>query len=339
MTSNEAVVRRRQRGELRADEGRADEGRLAGGRRAGGEAAAVDAGFAHARAAFLWACSMDVAVRKPGNVSVASAGHDMSARQFLHSARVSAGPLFDARLSPGARLEAAARATREAVGCNTNLGILLLCAPLACAVEHQPAAGPAALRDALRAVLRRLDRNDARAAYRAIAIASPGGLGRAEEQDVAAEPSVDLRAAMALAAHRDLIARQYAEDYAQIFGLGLDAFAGSVHAPLAQRVQAVYLAWLATWPDSHIVRKYGEAQARAVCAEAQPWRERLAREPAAADGQAFADWDDSLKARGLNPGTSADLTVCTLFVGALLAPDLLHAAPPNTAAIDWNEAC
>ena len=29
-----------------------------------------------------------------------------------------------------------------------------------------------------------------------------------------------------------------------------------------------------------------------------------------------------LKARGLNPGTSADLTVCTLFVAALLAPTL-----------------
>ena len=329
MTSNEAVPRCQQSGDVAGEDGP----------RGAGAAAAAGSGFAHARGAFLWACSMDVAVRKPGNVSFASAGHDMSARQFLRSARVSVAPLFDTRLSAGARLEAAARATRAAVGCNTNLGILLLCAPLACAVERRPAADAAALREALRAVLRGLDLADARAAYRAIAIASPGGLGRAEEQDVAAEPSVDLRAAMSLAAHRDLIARQYAEDYAQVFGLGLDAFVGAARAPFAQRVQAVYLAWLATWPDSHIVRKHGEAQARAVCAEALAWRARLARAPAATDGPAFAEWDAALKARGLNPGTSADLTVCTLFVAALLEPDLLDAAPPDMPAVDWNEAC
>ena len=45
---------------------------------------------------------MDVAVRKPGNVSLCSAGHDMRARQFLDSARASAPALFDARAGVGA---------------------------------------------------------------------------------------------------------------------------------------------------------------------------------------------------------------------------------------------
>ena len=298
---------------------------------------------------------MDVSVRKPGNVSLHSAGHDMRARQFLDSARASAPAVFHASAGVGARIEAAVRATRAVAGCNTNLGILLLCAPLARAAEGlegfglieglgrlvgqgefdglgrldelEETAPPAAaqLQAALEAVLQALDLDDARAAYRAIATAHPGGLGTAPEQDVAAEPDVTLRAAMRLAADRDLIARQYANGYADVFGLGLAAFTAPTDATqmtLAQRVQRVYLAWLATHPDSHIVRKQGAAAACAVSAEAALWRDRLASDPDAAEGADFAAWDESLKARGLNPGTSADLTVCTLFVAALLTPAL-----------------
>ena len=309
-------------------------------------AAASSQPRANAQSAYLWACAMDVSVRKPGNVSLHSAGHDMRARQFLDSARASAPALFDASAGVGARVEAAVRATRAVAGCNTNLGILLLCAPLARAAEglegvgrleglegagqfeeREETAPPAAakLQAALEAVLQALDLDDARAAYRAIATAHPGGLGTAPEQDVAAEPDVDLRAAMRLAADRDLIAHQYANGFADVFGLGLAAFTApthSKHMTLAQRVQRVYLAWLATHPDSHIVRKQGAAAACAVSAEAARWRDRLASDPDAAEGADFAAWDESLKARGLNPGTSADLTVCTLFVAALLTPAL-----------------
>lgn len=294
---------------------------------------------AHAQSAYLWACAMDVAVRKPGNVSLHSAGHDMRARQFLDSARASAPALFDVRSGVGARIEAAVRATRAVAGCNTNLGILLLCAPLARAAEGLEGGGgaealegfapepfaAARLQAALEAVLQALDLDDARAAYRAIATAHPGGLGTAPEQDVAAEPGVTLRAAMRLAAERDLIARQYANGFADVFDLGLAAFTAPAHRAqmtLAQRVQRMYLAWLATYPDSHIVRKQGAAAAHAVSAEAARWRDRLASNPDAAESADFAAWDESLKARGLNPGTSADLTVCTLFVAALLTPAL-----------------
>lgn len=295
-------------------------------------------------AAYLWACSLDVAVRKPGNVSLAAPGHDMEAGQFLTSACVSAPLLFDPAPGVGERLEAAVRATRAAVGCNTNLGILLLCAPVARALETivaQPGPTSAGLQAALGGVLAALDVADARAAYRAIATANPGGLGAAPAQDVSAEPDIGLREAMRLAAHRDLIARQYANGYAEVFALGLGAFAsqpscgqsglpGAEPEALAQRVQRVYLAWLATHPDSHIARKHGAAAAQAVSAEAAAWRARLAAEPAAAAGEAFAAWDDALKGRGLNPGTSADLTVCTLFVAALLEPALVTVAADET---------
>ena len=44
-----------------------------------------------ARACFLQACWLDVAVRKPGNVSIHSAGHRMLAEQFVASARAFGG--------------------------------------------------------------------------------------------------------------------------------------------------------------------------------------------------------------------------------------------------------
>lgn len=278
--------------------------------------------FPHAMEAYRWACRMDVAVRKPGNVSLASAGHAMQAAQFLASAEASCGPLFHKDMRIGKRIEAAIVATRAVAGCNTNLGIVLLCAPLIRAAEVASGDTPASLEAALHAVLADLDVADSAAAYRAIAIANPGGLGWVEAQDVAIAPSVDLRAAMALAADRDLIARQYANGFDDLFRFGLQSFRRFDTASVALRVQQTFLSWLACFPDSHIVRKQGLAAARAVSSEAQAWRMRLAAEPSASEPAGFVGWDESLKASGLNPGTSADLTVCTLFLAALLDPKL-----------------
>jgi triphosphoribosyl-dephospho-CoA synthase len=305
----------------------------------------IDKRLAHGRAAFLWACGLDVAVRKPGNVSRASAGHGMQAAAFLASAEASAGPLFTRGMPVGARIEAAVAATRAAVGCNTNLGILLLCAPLAAALErladgpaarlgYPPRAEPAALRGALRAVLAELDIDDARAAYRAIALANPGGLGRSCEQDVAAAPTIDLRAAMALAADRDRIARQYADGYADVFDCGVDALRVErlSSAGLAAAVQSVFIRFLAAWPDTHIVRKLGPGPAQTVTREAVAWLGRFDRDPAAGESPAFVEWDEALKADGINPGTTADMTVCTLFAGALLRPEAIA----MRAAESWH---
>ncbi|AYH43972.1 triphosphoribosyl-dephospho-CoA synthase [Azoarcus sp. DN11] len=292
---------------------------------------AIDERLAHGRAAFLWACGLDVAVRKPGNVSRHSGGHGMQAQAFLASAEVSAGPLFARGAPVGERIEAAVAATRAAVGCNTNLGILLLCAPIAAALEAVASReasrciDPVALRRTLQTVLANLDIDDAHAAYRAIALANPGGLGRSDEQDVAEEPTIDLRAAMALAAGRDSIARQYANGYADVFDHGLAALCAEALTGerLAHAVQSVFLVFLGTWPDTHIVRKLGCAAAQTVTAEAAAWLDRFRCEPGAGESAGFTAWDEHLKSAGINPGTSADLTVCTLFAGALLQPDVI----------------
>ncbi len=174
-----------------------------------------------ARDAFLRACALDVAVRKPGNVSLASPGHGMTATQFIASAQAAAPALFAPQQRVGHRIEAAVTASWAAAGCNTNLGIVLLCAPIAAAVERcSPATS---LRHALEAVLADLDRDDAAAAFRAITLAQPGGLGDAPAEDVRRPPTLGLREAMALAASRDSIARQYANGFADLFEIALPA--------------------------------------------------------------------------------------------------------------------
>jgi triphosphoribosyl-dephospho-CoA synthase len=296
-----------------------------------------------ARRAFEWACALDVDTRKPGNVSAASPGHGMEAGLFRASAAAAAPALCAPGARVGARIEGAVRAATAAAGCNTNLGIVLLAAPIVTAAARwRPASGLAALRRALADVLAALDVEDARAAYRAIAHANPGGLGHAASQDVAAPPTVGLRAAMALAADRDLIAAQYAHGFPAVFEPALATFAeslagarhaGQASAPAARAAMLrAFLELLAAFPDSHIVRKHGVALAHSVMAEAAPWRERARRgEPLEAD-PALAAWDDSLKRRGLNPGTSADLAVAAALVAALAEPAL--AAPPAGTAAD-----
>lgn len=271
-----------------------------------------------AATAFVSACALDVAVRKPGNVSIASPGHGMSARDFLASASAAAAPLFAAGAPVGARIEAAVRATRAAVGCNTNLGIVLLVAPLAAALERCASpCQPPQLRASLEAVLAALDVEDARAAFRAIALANPGGLGTAAEQDVREVPTVGLRAAMRLAAHRDRIAHQYSSGYEDVFAIGLPPFFR--HEPRVAML-AAFLALLAAGPDSHIVRKQGPAVAHSVTAQARTWVDRWAADARPPDATALAEWDDRLKAAGINPGTSADLAVASAFVAAVTDP-------------------
>jgi triphosphoribosyl-dephospho-CoA synthase len=256
-------------------------------------------------AAYLEACREEIEAPKPGNVHVFAGGHDMVADDFLKSAQVSAAPLSMQGASVGERVLAAVTATRQAVGQNTNLGIILLCAPLARAAEMG-----GALRSSLDAVLEGLTLGDAEQVFRAIVLARPGGLGEVGEHDVHQPANVDLRQAMAAAAARDRIANAYVTGFADIFDVGLAACDN--HGKAWWPATAVYLAFLSRFPDSHVARKHGIAVAEAVRREAL---EVSAGAPASLDR--LLAFDASLKRRRLNPGTSADFTVATLFAAKL----------------------
>ena len=266
--------------------------------------------------AFRSACAEELAAPKPGNVGVHAAGHRMTTEDFLRSAAAAAPHLCDPAAPLGQRILGAVSATRAAVGQNTNLGIVLLCAPLAKAAQE----ADGDLRAALVRVLEQSDLADAEAVFRAIALASPGGLGEVPHHDVRWPAAVPLRVAMAEAADRDRIARQWVSGFADVLGLGMAAYTEALARWPDPRwaALAAYLRFLATFPDSHILRKHGVEEAERTRREAAPIEQRLraAREPATMLPELLA-WDAVLKQRGVNPGTSADLTVATIFAHRL----------------------
>ena len=182
------------------------------------------------------------------------------------SAAAAAGPLSAPGISVGARILGAVEATRAAVGMNTNLGILLLCGPLAAAAER----GGADLQAALADILKGLDRSDAEQVFRAISLAKPGGLGDVPRYDVREPADVGLYQAMAEAAERDALALQYVSNFHDVFVTGGEALAAARQCGLKPPwpTVAVYLAFLAAFPDSHIRRKHGLAAAREIQNEA-----------------------------------------------------------------------
>jgi triphosphoribosyl-dephospho-CoA synthase len=265
-------------------------------------------------AAFQAACRDELDAPKPGNVHVFADGHRMTAAQFIRSAEAAAGPLATPGARIGARILGAVEATVAAVGTNTNLGIILLCAPLAAAAEQQPSD----LRVAVAQLVEATDIQDAQLAFRAIALARPGGLGRVERHDVHAPARVSLRLAMAEAADRDRIARQYASAFEDVFVTGQHALTNAHAREPTWATAAVYLAFLSAFPDSHIVRKHGAAIAEDVRRLARKFHARLqAAEDSAHLLPDLLAWDRVLKDKDINPGTSADLTVATLFAGRL----------------------
>jgi triphosphoribosyl-dephospho-CoA synthase len=267
------------------------------------------------RAAQL-ACVLEASAEKPGNVTPSHDFDDTSYEDMLRSG-IALGAELDraAERSVGETVLAAVRASRDAAGANTNLGIALLLAPLA-----RAALAGGELRERLGEVLRGLTVDDARAAYEAIRMAAPGGLDEPVEHDVRDEPHVSLREAMAAAAQRDTIASEYVTDYEVTFERGLPALADALGDGLRARDATVELALrlLAAVPDTLIARKRGPEAAARVAAGA---REVLGAGGVRSAGgrAALAGFDASLRRDGnaLNPGTTADLVSAVLFVALL----------------------
>jgi triphosphoribosyl-dephospho-CoA synthase len=257
------------------------------------------------------ACILELVAPKPGNVHRRRDLPGLHLADFLASALAIAEPLDRAATDGiGAAVEGAIRATRQVVATNTNLGIVLLLAPLAAVPLNEP------LAPGVSAVLDATTLADAEAVFQAIRLAQPGGMGSVTEQDVAGEPTLPLKAVMALAADRDLIARQYANGYHEVLKEALPALEAALRSShsLETATVAAHLAVLARHPDSLIVRKAGteraeEVSRRAADVLAAGWPDR----PAAV--RMCGEFDEWLRdpRRRLNPGTTADLVTAALY--------------------------
>lgn len=269
------------------------------------------------------ACIWEATARKPGNVHRGRDFDDVTYLDFLLSAAAIAPVLATAnQRRVGATVLACVRATRRVTATNTNLGIVLLLAPLAAVPTNE------CLRTGAERVLADLDVDDARLAYEAIRLARPGGLGQSPEQDVAKPPTQSLRAVMGLAADRDLIARQYANGYREVFDEGATTLLAELErtGSLEGAIVGAQLLLLAKHPDTLIARKRGameaaEASARARCVLAAGWHE-------------LAGFDAWLRAVGhrRNPGATADVLTASLF--ALLRDGAIPLPAPFPWAAD-----
>ncbi len=259
------------------------------------------------------ACLLEVSAAKPGNITP---GHDFSDTTYADMVRsaLALGSAFASerarRRGVGELIADGVQATAHVTDANTNLGIVLLFAPLVRAAATRRA--DETLRSATERVLAQLDIEDAAAAFAAIVRARPGGLGDASEHDVRGPASVSLREAMAAAAHRDSIASEYASGYAIVFDDGLPVLANALRerASTLDAIVSLHVGLLAARPDTLIARKAGAAAASAVTADACQVR----------DGAlSLADFDATLRGDGhrLNPGTTADLVAATLLAALL----------------------
>ncbi len=273
--------------------------------------------------AFKSACIAELEALKPGNVHIFADGHGMTAQDFLRSAEAAAAPIARTEFSVGERILHAIDATYQVVGCNTNLGIVLLAAPLIQAANLEPTIP---FKERIAKVLKNLSKQDAVHAFEAIRIASPAGLGQREKYDVSEPPQCTLLQAMVEASEYDYIPKQYANGYQELF-LGLEHY-----QDLLQRWQrpawattGLYLHFLASYPDSHIVRKYGVDLAEEVKMSAVEHEAAfLACDNPKTYLPELLKWDADLKSQAINPGTSADMTVSVIILSDFLNNSLIN---------------
>lgn len=247
------------------------------------------------------ACFWEVTACKPGNVHRYCDFHDVTYLDFILSASAIAPVLETASgRGVGETIYRCIEATRELTATNTNLGIVLLLAPLAITHERAP----------LREVLHNLTIDDAAWTYKAIRLAQPGGMGKVEDQDVADEPTQTLLEVMQLAADRDGVARQYTNGFEQIFDEGVPLLVDKCQqeADLETAIISSYLHLLERHPDTLIARKRGIEEAEEVSRRAG---QLLSGEDP--DWDAFDAWLREEK-HSRNPGTTADLITASLFV-------------------------
>ena len=267
----------------------------------------------------------EVNALKPGNVSRHAAGHGMSADDFILSAELVTPILCNSQLSLGERILQGVRSTKQKAGCNTNLGMLLLFAPIIMAAEAGVEQNIAALQGRLRVVLESADQANAALIFQAISEASPGGLGQSDKYDVNFSPDCGLLTAMAAAEKRDLIAKQYVTGFSDIFttGFGCMQEFSRRWKSVEWATVACYLTFLSGFADSHIVRKFGHETAEGTRIKAIEIAGQFKKNKNPGNAESvLLEFDRELKDININPGTSADLTTASVLVYGLIEQKL-----------------
>ena len=273
---------------------------------------------------------------KPGNVHRTRNYNDMVFEDFIISGVVigttmeeaalhskSIDDLSDANL--GKYIFDAVSETDKWIANNTNLGIMMMCVPIAAAASisddfSQIQENVGRLMDATTV-------EDAVNLYDAISLADAGGMGDQEEFDVMSEKAKDeLRAnnqtmydVLKISAGWDRLALELTSKMPVSFGIGYPTFSKFIDNcddvdAINKATVLTFMTLLSEIPDTLISRKYGDEVAEEVSKKAKELLEFK-------DSDDFVDrlleFDDYLYENKYNPGTTADLTAASIFISYL----------------------
>jgi triphosphoribosyl-dephospho-CoA synthase len=250
---------------------------------------------------------------KPGNVDRERDLTDLHFEQFLAGA-VGARPGLKraTRASFGEAFETAVAGMSQQDGGNTQFGCLLLLVPLVAATVA--ADGDAPTRESVRRVCAGTDTADAVGFYRAfehvdVAVADPpAGMEPldvrrgADAVPALRERGVTMAELMADAAPHDANAREWTEGFPRTFRAADRIVADD--GPVTDRAARAFLDLLAEAPDTLVATEHGEEVAHELSVRAAEM----------GDLDAARRWAEELVDRGINPGTTADLTAAALYV-------------------------
>jgi len=213
---------------------------------------------------------------------------------------------------------------------NTNLGLVLLLTPLAAAagitLAKEGKIEMKKLRANLSSVLKSTTPEDALNVYDAILIANPGGLGGMDKLDVKNKASkkkikeerISLYEIMNLSSEWDNISREWVTDMQITFEFGyplVKKLYGRTKNMNTTTVQS-FLELLSKYPDTFVQRIHGKKIAERVSEKARA----IIKEGGmltSKGGALITKFDEELREKGINPGTTADLTASSLMLAIL----------------------
>jgi triphosphoribosyl-dephospho-CoA synthase len=266
------------------------------------------------KSAYLFSCKKDIELIKPGNVNLLSSHKDTKAQDYLDSAILSSKELFNQNYSLGKRILESVNVTRSKVNVNTNLGIILLCAPV---IQSYIDFNNLDLREGIKKTLSITSIKDTHDLCAAINISSPGGLGDSDMYDTASYPNASIKQIMNYSQEYDRISYQYSHNFSDIFDFIIPKleFLNQRYESLDISLSLLFIEILAKIPDSHISRKFGDKIAKKTSNNARDLLKILDREHDPDYlAKALNNLDYEYKKKGINPGTTADLLVASLMI-------------------------
>ena len=266
------------------------------------------------KTAYLFSCKKDIELIKPGNVNLLSSHKDTKAQDYLDSAILSSKELFNQNHSFGKRILESVKVTRAQINVNTNLGIILLCAPV---IQAYIDFNLLDLREGIKKTLATTSIKDTHDLCAAINVSSPGGLGDRDMYDTASYPNASIKEIMNYSQEYDRISYQYSHNFSDIFDFIIPKleFLNQRYESLDISLSLLFIEILAKIPDSHISRKFGDKIAKKTSNNAYDLLKILDREyDPDYLAKALNNLDYEYKKKGINPGTTADLLVASLMI-------------------------